>query len=295
MAEALEDGYSAYKRGDYPAAFRIFQSLAKQGFAQAQFALGTMYFRGHGVPKHETEAMKWFLPAALQGLAAAQRQVGMMYSIGVGVPKKDSESAVKWLSLAAKQNDATAQFSIGCIFRKGDGVPQSDSEAVKWYRVSALQGHTGGQNNLGFMYANGLGVEQDLTEAVNWYERAAAQGDKEGKLNADIFKASRPLWPLLSTLSEGDFSVLEFASQHSSSALRTAKGSANDVFWSEMENLGWAKAVPPVGKNPDDVPEDIRESFQTLQAGSKSFELTEAGQRAMNRLIGPFKKNRGGF
>ncbi|MFB1032782.1 MAG: sel1 repeat family protein, partial [Aliarcobacter cryaerophilus] len=45
----LQDGYSAYEKGDYKTAFIIFEDLAKKGDAEAQGNLGAMYEYGEGV------------------------------------------------------------------------------------------------------------------------------------------------------------------------------------------------------------------------------------------------------
>ncbi len=45
----LQDGYSAYEKGDYKTAFIIFEDLASKGDAKAQNSLGFMYYNGEGV------------------------------------------------------------------------------------------------------------------------------------------------------------------------------------------------------------------------------------------------------
>lgn len=40
---------------------------AEQGYALAQYSLGTCYQTGNGVPKSEEEAIKWYQKAADQG------------------------------------------------------------------------------------------------------------------------------------------------------------------------------------------------------------------------------------
>jgi TPR repeat protein len=59
-AGQLEDGNAAYTRGDYATALKMFQPLANQGYAPAQFNLGAMYDHGRGVAKDYVEAYKWF-------------------------------------------------------------------------------------------------------------------------------------------------------------------------------------------------------------------------------------------
>ena len=40
--------------------------LAEQGYADAQFNLGSMYRKGEGVPENDAEAVKWYRKAADQ-------------------------------------------------------------------------------------------------------------------------------------------------------------------------------------------------------------------------------------
>src|SRR5690606_10451302 len=63
---------AAYERGDYHAAFREFMTLALAGDSVAQYNLGSLYYRGQGVPQNHVEAARWYRRAADQGLAEAQ-------------------------------------------------------------------------------------------------------------------------------------------------------------------------------------------------------------------------------
>jgi TPR repeat protein len=60
---------------------------ADQGNIEAQFRIGELYMRGHGVPhEHDiTEEMRWYL---------------------------EGEKALKWLALAAKQGHPEAQETL---------------------------------------------------------------------------------------------------------------------------------------------------------------------------------------
>ena len=68
----LEKAVAAHNRGDYATALREFRRLAEQGHALAQVTLGEMHRKGQGVPKDDTEAVKWYLKAAEQGDVTAQ-------------------------------------------------------------------------------------------------------------------------------------------------------------------------------------------------------------------------------
>jgi len=83
----FDDGKAAYDRGDYATAYKEFKSLADRGNADAQFALGKMYFYGQGVPQDYAQAVNWFRKAADQGDAHAQNGLGAMYELGKGVPE----------------------------------------------------------------------------------------------------------------------------------------------------------------------------------------------------------------
>jgi TPR repeat protein len=80
--------------------------------AAAQYNLGIMYRNGRGVPKNDSEAVKWYRKAADQGHSGAQYNLVFMYAYGEGVPESDSE----------------AQFSLGVMYANGEGVPENDSE-----------------------------------------------------------------------------------------------------------------------------------------------------------------------
>jgi TPR repeat protein len=74
----FQAGMDAYDRGDYATAWREWQPLAEQGNPGAQFNLGQLYLKGHGVPQDYVQARQWFERAALQGQATAQYNLGLL-------------------------------------------------------------------------------------------------------------------------------------------------------------------------------------------------------------------------
>ncbi len=101
-------GLEAFTRGDYASALKEFRPLAEQGDAVSQFALGTMYENGRGVPKDDVEAVRWYRLAAEQGQASAQNNLAKMYRRGRGVPQ-DDVLAHMWWSLSAAQGHENAR------------------------------------------------------------------------------------------------------------------------------------------------------------------------------------------
>jgi TPR repeat protein len=75
FAGPWEDGMTAYNRGDYVPAIRVFRALAEQGNAKAQNVLGVMFRKGEGVPKNPLRAHMWFSFAAKRGEASARAEL----------------------------------------------------------------------------------------------------------------------------------------------------------------------------------------------------------------------------
>ena len=85
FASPFDDALSAYSRGDYETAMRLFRPLAEQGNADAQANLGFMYQNGQGVPQDDKRAIAWYRKAADQGNDYGQTTLGFMYESGRGV------------------------------------------------------------------------------------------------------------------------------------------------------------------------------------------------------------------
>ena len=108
LAGPFEDGRTAYNRGDYETALRLWLPLAEQGDAIVQFNLGGMYYAGAGVLKDDAKAMAWFRKAAEQGNAEAQINLGAIYLTSKSLPQ-DYVEAHKWFNLSAAQGGKNAE------------------------------------------------------------------------------------------------------------------------------------------------------------------------------------------
>jgi len=108
IAGPLEDAWTAYERGEYATALRIWRPRAERGVAVAQNNLGLMYYNGQGVPQDYGEAAKWYRLAAEQGNATAQSNLASMYYSGEGVPQ-DYIQAYIWVSVAASRFPPSAK------------------------------------------------------------------------------------------------------------------------------------------------------------------------------------------
>ena len=84
--------------------------------------------------------MRWFRKAADQGFASSQFALGTAYAVGQGVPQSDADSH-KWIRLSSLQGLPEAQYSLGCLNEQGRfGLDADADEAVWLYKLSAASG-----------------------------------------------------------------------------------------------------------------------------------------------------------
>ena len=119
--------------------FQEIISKAEQGEADAQYHLGSMYYRGEGVPHDDKQAIHWYTKAAEQGHVGAQFILALMYKNGQGVPQ-DFKQAIQWYTKAAEQGDVDAQYNLALMYKNGEGVLQDYIIAYAWFNLAAFHG-----------------------------------------------------------------------------------------------------------------------------------------------------------
>ena len=163
-----------------------FESVPKQGLADAQYLLGMYYLEGIGVPTDAKKAIEWFRRAAEQEHVEAQFQLGKCYFGGWGV-SEDKEKGIELIRKAAEQEHAKAQSLLAACYMEGSGVPKDIAEAIKWIRKAAEQGHAVAQFILGTFYFGGYGVPEDKAEGARWFRKAAEQGNVDAQFGLGLF------------------------------------------------------------------------------------------------------------
>lgn len=101
----FQHAYDLNERGRSEEAFKIYQQLADQGHAKAQFNLGVMYDRGQYVAQDYAKAVFWYQKAAAQGNANAQYNLALKYQTGQGIAKDETQAAY-WYRKAAEEATA---------------------------------------------------------------------------------------------------------------------------------------------------------------------------------------------
>jgi len=122
--------------------FKLYQSKAKQGNADAQFNLALLHHQGRGTPQDRRYAIYWYTKAAEQGHVQAQYFLGKLYNFGDGEEvRQDFKLAVYWLTKAAEQGHIQAQYLLGHMYEYDDEPPQDYKQAFFWYTKAAEQNH----------------------------------------------------------------------------------------------------------------------------------------------------------
>ncbi|MFC1694705.1 hypothetical protein ACFL1C_01050 [Pseudomonadota bacterium] len=145
--------------------------------------------------------------------------IGMLFWLGHGV-QQDTYEAASWITLAAELNHPGAQNKLGFLYSLGQGVKQSDFKAFKWWQMAANQGDAVAQFNLGVMYRDGLGVEPDPDKSMQWFREAAsngdpvsagivAEGDAVGEAETGPKQETPPLPALLESVPADDYAADE--------------------------------------------------------------------------------------
>lgn len=170
-------------RGNKAEGLRLIQRAADAGSAEGQHRLALVFINGDaGVARNPAQAIQLFEKAAAQGHRRAQLNLGTLYFRGQGVPR-DLIQARAWLEQAALDGDVYATYALGRAMSESAGQASADStRAADLFRRAAEMGHTLAALRYGLALAEGAGVKQDLPAAQRWLIQAQQSGVPEAAL-----------------------------------------------------------------------------------------------------------------
>ena len=122
-----DEAMKAFAKKEYAAAAKLFRPLAEKGNALAQYRIAMMHKMGLGVSKDQKQARKWSRLAAKQGNADAQLLLGSLYYKSEGGESPDVVRAYAWYDASAEQGNAEAKKEIASISKEMN--PQQIAEA----------------------------------------------------------------------------------------------------------------------------------------------------------------------
>lgn len=105
------------------------QSVAEEGYAEAQFQLALAFANGDGVVKDLDETLKWLRKAAGDGHFEARYNLGLGLLFG---PQPDSAEASRVIGALAEDDYKPAYRVLGWMYTEGVGLRRSVKQAVRW-------------------------------------------------------------------------------------------------------------------------------------------------------------------
>lgn len=149
------------------------------GDAQAQFKMGRMYMIVSG---DYEKAFYWLSKAAKQGNAEAQADIGSLYYYGKGV-KKDIKKAEEWFVKASQNDDPRAQNDLAMLYLESNSRDLRCNQMLELLNASAKKGYDLAYYNIGNFFSRGICVERSMSKAVDWWEKASHKGNAEAEFN----------------------------------------------------------------------------------------------------------------
>lgn len=172
----FDAGRAAFDKGDYAAAFKQWEPLAKAGDGRAQLGVATLYESGQGVPAADVSlALKWYRAAAERGVAGARNNLGVLLATGRGAPIDPRRACDLWRDAAAK-GYAPAEFNLALAHERGFGVPQDLETAARLYASAGNHGLAEAAFAIAEMYRTGRGVPEHAELAAKWAQAARELG-----------------------------------------------------------------------------------------------------------------------
>lgn len=126
--------------GDYAKAFCLWEPMANNGYADAQYHLGWLYANGLGLNVDPDMAVYWWQQAADRGNLDAQFAIGISYLTGEG-KKPSREEAFSWFYQAAKGGHEDAREIIKRLVIEADDDYYSQYPGLKtadWLQQSVM-------------------------------------------------------------------------------------------------------------------------------------------------------------
>jgi TPR repeat protein len=152
---------------------------AVEGSVDAQIGWARRLLHGHGVPRDEEAAFRWFKLAARDGEPEALNMVGRCFELGWGV-RSDLGEAARWYRRAADKGHDWGQFNLATLLAQGRGVPLDVPAALSLLVRSARSGNAKAMNMIG-CYREASAAAKRPTSALHWYRWAAERGCFRGQ------------------------------------------------------------------------------------------------------------------
>lgn len=170
------------------AQFRRIKKFAKNGSADAQSILASMYLNGYGIESDRKKAFKWLNRASKLGGSPYRNQLASFYLKGIGT-EQDIEKGVELLHRSVQNKNSEAAFLLGLFYGAGKYVGVNRQKSHDYLFQSAKLGNTKALLLLGEIYEKGTFGQVNVAQAVEFY-KVAAETEPKAKARLDQLKTS---------------------------------------------------------------------------------------------------------
>lgn len=121
-------GSEAFFKREYTEAAQWFRLSAEQGYAEALYAIGSLYEKGEGVEQDYNEAEKWYYKAVQHGDNYSTEALGLLYE-----KMQNYAEAAKWYRKASDIGYNFSKYKLGMLYYTGKGVKQDKAIAKQLF------------------------------------------------------------------------------------------------------------------------------------------------------------------
>jgi len=116
----------------------LYEKAARGGSIEAQFSLAKNYSSNHLGEniQDQDKAIFWYEVASERGHADAQYALGALYFYGTPEIQIDKKKGFEWLLKSAQQKNPSAMSDIGRAYYYGDFIEKNEEEGVKWLNMA---------------------------------------------------------------------------------------------------------------------------------------------------------------
>ena len=136
----MADADRALGNREYERARAMLESLARQGYTDAEFKLAGMYVDAVGIPRNLDRGMNLYKSAARKGHAGAMFFLATELNRGV-LLKTDKKRALALLRTSSKLKNPAAQYALCEELSRETGDAYDPAEAYAWCVTSTNRSH----------------------------------------------------------------------------------------------------------------------------------------------------------
>lgn len=157
--------------------------LARKGDAEAQTAVGAMYYDGDGFPKDMSKAVEWLEKGSAGGDVGAKALLGLIRIFEDGFADPGRGVALLREASSAPGADPEIQGLLARLLYDGEmwGIERDLDECAEWAEKAAEGGDPDGMGLMALLCYFGEGMDEDDERALDLAERAAAEDSSLGK------------------------------------------------------------------------------------------------------------------